>query len=534
MTYELTTPADLLAVKAALGMAEQVSVLDYYAAAVDAGDYTAAMDRAEAYLATLGGGTILLPIVQEWPMNWTLTTPNIWVEMVGGRAEYDINCIRPFALTSPAITIGNGTTEVRYCGLRRCHVSGTNGTVGADTQVAKSAAQAVLVKGGAIFFTTEACGFYNGVQTLALVPSATLPVTGYRDFGSVLRNDLADSSSARTIYASRLADPGYFTDNKLYGTKVNGPALGYAGEFDGTAASLLVAFFGSYWDVKPDHGLYLKGSVSVVCQDLQLDPGAAGVVVIETNQTNKDPARYLFGHASVGGQKMKFGDASTITFPTDAGHFAYQGRYSQSFLNDLVYITPQSDPYRTTTYFDYQTDAGPLRWNGTDLKVTNTTDATAADTGALRTLGGLSVSKAGWFGTTLSVASNLFAVDATGRVDGAQAVFTGNCRVGTSAAFLWSNSISLVAVNTSTMRLADIGSNSVDFAVGASNALSVNGAFTAAGYLKSGSYTVATVPSPVTAGPGAHIYVSNEAGGAVAADSDGTDWRRTTDRAIIS
>lgn len=33
---------------------------------------------------------------------------------------------------------------------------------------------------------------------------------------------------------------------------------------------------------------------------------------------------------------------------------------------------------------------------------------------------------------------------------------------------------------------------------------------------------------------GATIYVSNESGGAVVAFSDGTNWRRVTDRAIVS
>lgn len=46
-------------------------------------------------------------------------------------------------------------------------------------------------------------------------------------------------------------------------------------------------------------------------------------------------------------------------------------------------------------------------------------------------------------------------------------------------------------------------------------------------------YTVATVP-PAAPNPSALIYVSNEAGGAVVAFSDGTNWRRVTDRAIIS
>lgn len=65
-----------------------------------------------------------------------------------------------------------------------------------------------------------------------------------------------------------------------------------------------------------------------------------------------------------------------------------------------------------------------------------------------------------------------------------------------------------------------------------SNLHATNGIFT--GYVRLPSYTVATVPSASTAGAGAEIYVSNESGGAVTAFSDGTNWRRVTDRAVIS
>lgn len=48
------------------------------------------------------------------------------------------------------------------------------------------------------------------------------------------------------------------------------------------------------------------------------------------------------------------------------------------------------------------------------------------------------------------------------------------------------------------------------------------------------SYTVATAPSASGHGAGRLIYVSDETGGAVIAFSDGTNWRRVTDRAIVS
>lgn len=48
------------------------------------------------------------------------------------------------------------------------------------------------------------------------------------------------------------------------------------------------------------------------------------------------------------------------------------------------------------------------------------------------------------------------------------------------------------------------------------------------------SYTVANAPSPAARGAGSMIYVTDENGGAIVAFSDGTNWRRVTDRAIIS
>lgn len=56
----------------------------------------------------------------------------------------------------------------------------------------------------------------------------------------------------------------------------------------------------------------------------------------------------------------------------------------------------------------------------------------------------------------------------------------------------------------------------------------------ATGSLKLPSYTVATMPSASAHGAGAQIYVSNESGGATPAFSDGTNWRRVADRAIVT
>jgi hypothetical protein len=71
-------------------------------------------------------------------------------------------------------------------------------------------------------------------------------------------------------------------------------------------------------------------------------------------------------------------------------------------------------------------------------------------------------------------------------------------------------------------------------AFSSSDRLQVNGNIASNGSVRVGSYTVATVPANNANTIGAMIYVSNESGGATIAFSDGTNWRRVHDRAIIS
>jgi hypothetical protein len=48
------------------------------------------------------------------------------------------------------------------------------------------------------------------------------------------------------------------------------------------------------------------------------------------------------------------------------------------------------------------------------------------------------------------------------------------------------------------------------------------------------SYTVAQANALVGVATGAQAFITNEAGGAQPASFDGTNWRRYTDRAVIS
>lgn len=64
--------------------------------------------------------------------------------------------------------------------------------------------------------------------------------------------------------------------------------------------------------------------------------------------------------------------------------------------------------------------------------------------------------------------------------------------------------------------------------------LDVGGTIAASGPVRPGSYTVATVPSAVSSGAGACIFVSDEVGGATLAFSDGAGWKRVSDLTPIA
>lgn len=93
----------------------------------------------------------------------------------------------------------------------------------------------------------------------------------------------------------------------------------------------------------------------------------------------------------------------------------------------------------------------------------------------------------------------------------------------------------LLGINGSAFYLGTTSAASFIFQYNNANRLSLNDAnIVAAVPMQLPSYTVAGVPSASTSGAGSMIYVSNESGGAVVAFSDGTNWRRVTDRATIT
>lgn len=78
-----------------------------------------------------------------------------------------------------------------------------------------------------------------------------------------------------------------------------------------------------------------------------------------------------------------------------------------------------------------------------------------------------------------------------------------------------------------------VAADVVTTSIGDGRYVSMDGSTITAGPINLASYTVATVPT-ASDFTGSIIYVSDETGGATPAFSDGTDWRRTADRAVIS
>lgn len=383
-----------------------LSITDFGAVAGSQADSTSALHEAIAALGPDGGYVEIPP--GAFRLNAMIAQHNVVLRGKGGRGAHDLTCLRPFDLARPTLTFGDGETDYFSCGIENLHVSGSDGTRNGLTMAAHNAPHALLLNGGIVNFEMRHSMLFNGVQSLALRPSATNPITGFRMPDSAIRNDIADSARARAIYSLRRADPGYNTDNRFDG-KVNSTGTGYAAEFDGTATGIAVEL-GGYWDIKPGLGILIRGGATgIYAYGLALDPGTLGAVVIETDQSSpKDPARFLTGLLRHGGQRMKWGDGTSTAIPAYCETFSHQARLSAPFLSDVVYFAPASSPYSTRVYLDFQTDNGPLRWNGISHRWTDTTDATSPSTGALGTSGGISAAKSIYSGAKVTATTGFF------------------------------------------------------------------------------------------------------------------------------
>lgn len=376
-----------------------VSVTDFGGHPGAGFDNTVAMQFAEACLAAMGGGVLHIPYPGEWYMNWVCLSDNIHVVGPGGRSEFDVNCIRPYSLSSAAITFGNGSASVRYCSISRCHISGTDKSAGSVLTATGNAPEAVRLTGGTIDFHMDECVVYNGVRNLAAVPTLEgASITGVVISRCHFRNDLAGVTTARNFYLARYEhnvdspDLGYLTAFTFLSCRVNGPkntdnsgnpttaaptGAGVAGGYVMETATLgnvgmAINVVGeSYWDCSAGAGLFLDEGCQVI-GEFQLDPGGTNRVIVKNGETSLNPARFIVGRMRHGGQRFENGSGTSIAIPSEADTFAYKPLIQNPFLIGPIYFTNSLDPYdasSTAPYFDEDTAAGPLTINRSDFSV---------------------------------------------------------------------------------------------------------------------------------------------------------------------
>lgn len=110
-----------------------------------------------------------------------------------------------------------------------------------------------------------------------------------------------------------------------------------------------------------------------------------------------------------------------------------------------------------------------------------------------------------------------------------QTGFSGRAEMGTAGADRFSIKVS--ADGTAWTNAIDVAS---DGKVGIGGISNPSTALHASGPVRVASFSIAGLPPASASGAGAIVHVSDESGGAVLAFSDGTNWRRVTDRAMVS
>lgn len=224
-------------------------------------------------------------------------------------------------------------------------------------------------------------------------------------------------------------------------------------------------------------------------------------------------------------RKVKYGDGSTVwnSLPYSAAGAVAWGDITG----------------KPTTLSGYGLTVNNGDWSGTDLAITNGgTGASSASSARTNLgLGTIATQDASAVTITGGTASGLSSLSVAGDYNGSGNI-TINATGGQGSVQIWdgANPVFILfdgAAGSGSVGISDFYLNGV-----------LGGRFRGDTYpsfvkgpFRPGSFTVASVPDPadpVASGAGAMIYVSDESGGPVIAFSDGTNWRRCTDRNVIS
>lgn len=377
-----------------------VSVEDFGAQAGNSAfDSTAAIHTAIATVSALGGGRVLFPSAGNYYANVDLVGSNITLEWPAG-ATVGTHALRPFDGTKAPLTIGGSdTTITRDCALINPCISGVK--IGGNYALAADNAPAALdIKGNTAILHVQNPHIYNGVKTINLIPSATKEVVSVKFFGGEVRNDITDSTSARTIYGEYVNTLGYYNDVIFFGTKVNGPQQGAVVHMAGGA---LFEGHGCYVDMYPGATFKFTTGGTALFHGCNLDPHGIDEIIVVTDDLTTDPNRVWQGDIRHGPQKWQNGLGTVFDIPDEANNVYYRAALRDSWLNDAIYFGRSTNRYSTTEGMIPRSDTGPMDLFGMDWSVRNTTQATDLDTAALQTKGGLSVTKDARIGGAIEV-----------------------------------------------------------------------------------------------------------------------------------
>lgn len=345
-------------------LADLVNVKDFGAVGDGVTNDTAAFAAGLAYLSSIGGGVLDVPI-GNYLTNIVLNDHNLLIRGRGGVGEESLTMLQPWDLALPTVQVSNNTRYNRFCGIENLVIAGSKAGV--------NGVSALTLKGGTVHFTGHRFQLMNGVNTFEVLPGGGYPVTTSFFNQFHMRTDISTVDS-HTIYMKRNADPEYITSLFFSQFHINGPTQGFCIEIDGTGSpGIDLRMAQGFMDITPLHGIWMRGGSNILdFTDVHLDPGTTDAVIIQRDDNNKNLGNTFKGTIQHGGQRIKFLDLTTLPIPAELDTFAKKFWTNEVFSSGLIHLTNVTDPVDQTDilpYLDMESALGPWGLYRSDFSI---------------------------------------------------------------------------------------------------------------------------------------------------------------------